>query len=210
MINSLNETRERKLQKSFDDFWNKAFKTNNIKYYERMDLLDIVGLKKIVAQINNIITLQTTLRFVDYLPQDYNSIKEEIKQQIQKVDVNTNGYDIKFNGARSNKISFIAEVKCNIPKELKNTYSFMSQQVQEIKDDLTGLRNSNKDKSAINYCKFMIVLDDDGVKEAMEKIINAFNQSQKKSVVMTLGDKRQLKIQNFNELDNSIVYVVYV
>ena len=165
-------SREDSLKNDFNCFWNSSFGTSNKDYYSKLSIDDLIRLKKAISCINNIITLRTTLSFVDYLEtRDIipSNIAEEIKNDVQSISVNTNGYDVEYS---KNGFKLIAEVKCNIPV---GENCFGVAQINSILNDLDGLIRGKK-KSKISdtgsYFKFMVLLDTNGVKKAMEKIMN--------------------------------------
>ena len=82
--------------------------------YKELTFGELLVLKKDLSNINNIITLQLTLAFIEKLYEDGIIKKEQAKQMIDDVknkSVNANGYDIESTG----NIKIIAEVKCNLP-----------------------------------------------------------------------------------------------
>ena len=156
------ELREDTLKTQFNEFWNTALGTEaeGIDYYSRMDIRDFVGMKQAISNINNIVTLKTTLAFIEYLREqkivsDMDASK--MAEAVQETSANANGFDIEYDNKNGCRI--IAEVKCNIPV---SENAFGAAQLKGIKKDLEGLRNG-KTKSGINdtstYCRFMVLLD---------------------------------------------------
>lgn len=194
-------TRTKTLKDSFNAFWKRVLKkVENEDYFSELSIEDWIELKIALSDINNIITLKATMAFVDTLA-DYGLLSpsnaDVLKEKIDDVSANANGYDVKCN--IDNK-KFVAEVKCNIP--IKNGH-FGANQEKGIQDDIEGLI-SGKSKDKIpdldTYLKFLVVLSDENgsQKAAMEKIIK-----KKKDVLEELP-------QDDKKLSPRKVYVVYV
>jgi len=101
---------------------------------------DIVILKGILHNVNNIATLKTTQLLVERLAGLSDIIKnkkDEILRAINGKSANSNGFDILW----KNGIKFVAEVKCNIPSGGKD--AFGSRQRELILKDLEKLRFGN-------------------------------------------------------------------
>lgn len=130
----------------------------------------LINLKKVLSNINNLITLKTSVAFVDFLC-EINKIESEIAsnviKEINETNANTNGYDIV---CKNGSFPFIAEVKCNIPCGKKGE-KYGAAQIASIKTDLEGLRNGKKKTLEVNlkeYFRFMVVLECDGIDKAIE------------------------------------------
>lgn len=178
--------REQNLKQSFNDFWTSIFK-NKMDYYSFLTMTNLIELKKAVSNINNIITLRTTLGFIDFL---YDKV--QIRNGVTSTNVNTNGYDIDDH-------VFIAEVKCNIPV-YGNSYG--AAQEKSIIEDLDGM-HKGKTKAITNNpktCyKFMVLLDVDGVRASMQNLVNKLSYKH--------------MIEEFNDntkLSKDKIYVVYL
>ena len=139
-------------------------------FYKHLTFKTIINLKKVLSNINNLITLKTSVAFVDFLC-EINKIESEIAsnviKEINKTNANTNGYDIV---CKNGSFPFIAEVKCNIPCGKKGE-KYGAAQIASIKTDLEGLRNGKKKTLELNlkeYFRFMVVLECDGIDKAIE------------------------------------------
>lgn len=194
--------REQKLSNQFNDFWNAALKTSDKDYLSLLSETDLISLKKIVSTINNIITLQTALKFVDVL-RNRNIINKQTRQaiidKIQSTNANSNGYDIEYD---SGKTKIIAEVKCNIPV---GKDSFGAAQRDSIIKDIENLC-SGKTKSKIEdvreFYKFMVILNDNNqAKTAMSKLIKNLQSCHNHNIVELTP--------NINPTLNTI-YIVYI
>ena len=193
--------REEKLKGDFNTFWNNSFSTHLEDYYSKLSLSAFLQLKKAISCINNIITLKTTLSFIDSL-QRRGVVSDEdasaIKEKVQGTSANTNGYDVEYS---DNGHFIIAEVKCNIPV---GGDGFGAAQKRSILKDLDGLADaSKKTKSRIvdsnQYLKFFVLLETDGVRDAMRKIMNGY---------------KQYPLQEFLEdsvrLQTNVIYIIYI
>ena len=139
-------------------------------FYKHLTFKTLINLKKVLSNINNLITLKTSVAFVDFLC-EINKIESEIAsnviKEINKTTANTNGYDIV---CKNGSFPFIAEVKCNIPCGKKGE-KYGAAQIASIKTDLEGLRNGKKKTLELNlkeYLRFMVVLECDGIDKAIE------------------------------------------
>lgn len=186
--------REQNLKQSFNDFWTSIFK-NKMDYYSFLTMTKLIELKKAVSNINNIITLRTTLGFIDFLYDKgiiSNNDKVQTRNGVISTNVNTNGYDIDDH-------DFIAEVKCNIPV-YGNSYG--AAQEKSIIEDLDGMIDGKpKAKTKkINDCfRFMVLLDMDGVRASMQKLVNKLSY---KHIIEEFNDN--------TKLSKDKIYVIYL
>ena len=188
--------REESLKCRFNGFWNKKLGTSGQDYYSRMQIADLIDLKVAVSEINNIITLRTTFRFIEMLSKNGIISSDEAAEMFKSVDTrsaNANGFDVEY---ESDRIKIVAEVKCNIPV---NKDSFGAAQISGIAKDIAGLMGGKRksEKKVADFLKFFVMLrSSDAVEPAMQK----------------LTDKNQdvVKFIPGMPLDNGHVYVVYV
>ena len=146
-------------------------------------------LKKAAGQIDNLVTRALTEKFVDWLyPNNkFNgkmcpAVQNEIKKRILTQSVNANGYDVNYKDAN---VRILAEVKANIPYG-KNKYG--AEQKKGIKKDLEGLING-KAKGGVQpaeigkYLRFMVILEVDGARGAMNNLIKNYKYTGKINIV---------------------------
>ena len=168
--------REQKLSNEFDSVISKVLddKGDNLGegYYKYLKSGTLIKLKKALSDINNLITLKTSIAFVDYLKRIEKvneELAKEIISEINETNANANGYDIVCN----KDFKFIAEVKCNIPC-CNDGKKYGAKQLESIKLDLEGLKNG-KTKSKIEnigeYYRFMVVLECEEIKEAIQDLL---------------------------------------
>jgi hypothetical protein len=132
------------LKAEFNTFWNSFWATNERDYYSEIPLSQMVALKMAVANINNLITLEISIRaakLIGHILKQNDSVISFIIRKVKSVSANCNGYDIEYSG----DAAYICEVKANIPV---NGVTFGAAQRQQIVKDIYGLLNG-KSKSII-------------------------------------------------------------
>ncbi|MBQ6084466.1 MAG: hypothetical protein IJK92_08975 [Bacteroidales bacterium] len=153
-----------------NDLHNYLTTNNNFRNYQdnpkELTFDVMMDLKSVVSDVHNIVTLLTTLKFV-----------ELFKGEKDKVDNNPNakGYDLVY-PSNDNPV-IIAEIKCNKPCGKNN---FESNQIKAIKKDIENLKSEKNtsqilhepdgDEKFIKAIKFMVLLEYTGVKDHMVKI----------------------------------------
>lgn len=163
--------REEKLKLKFNRFFSSKLHLDDKDYYNELTAKDFIELKALLSNINNIITLKLTLRFIDELPFLFNlsnAEKAEIIKKVQAVSPNANGFDIEI----EKPIKLVAEVKGNIP--IKQGVIFGSAQNDGIKKDLRSLKKGKK-KSTTDpdgFYKFMVLPDTEAVRKATDKLLS--------------------------------------
>jgi len=197
-------SRHAALGKEFNDYWQQALHTNE-NLFAQMQIEDFVGLKKAISNINNIVTLLVTERFIDFLQNNHIISDEQARQMHQDVNqthANTNGFDVECDGP----VKIVAEVKCNIPVEAT---AFGAAQEESIMEDIlhltTSKSKSNLTKEQIrDYYKFMVLLDCEHVPECTRKIIGKMQkwEEYKNIIVEEYTPNTPLRIDR--------VYVVYI
>lgn len=202
MKNKAPINREEQLQDSFNLFWNNSLQTTGEDYYSKMSIQDLIALKNCISCVNIIITLKTTLSFVDYILSRgivSRTVAKQMKAKILGTNANANGFDLEYTGKKYN---VIAEIKCNNPIS-HNTFG--AKQNEGIIEDLKGLIEGKSTSTVdVSKClKFMVLLNGDGVKESMRKLIKGYNKDSKLPVI-------ELKEEEDVDLSNDCVYVVYL
>lgn len=174
----------------------------------------LIGLKKLVAGINNTITTKLAVSFVrssivKKLIDDNEKI-EDLVATVQKTDANINGYDIVYLGNIKDDPDangIIAEVKSSIPVKGDK---FGSKQIESIEYDIDALINGKKKKRTLfeneyghlvlsDYYRFLVLLDNPDVKSAVKQLLENYNQK----------DTIEVWPPN-SKLDRKKVYVVFV
>lgn len=145
-----------------------------------------------------------TLNFVKHITKLFNiskNVKETIIKDIQKVNPNTNGFDVEIRAP----IKIVAEVKGNIP--INDGTAFGSAQRNNILKDLKSLKNG-KTKSDINteeFYKFFVLPDTEKTRKALESLLSSLerNNDYKDYSFSVLSDKDSAK-------DKETIYIVFV
>ena len=166
---------------------------------ENISIKDWLVLKKAFKSVNNIITLETALSFVDFL-RERGLISEgqclAAKNVLRSQSANTNGYDVHI---CDDTTKVIAEVKCNSP--VGGTNSFGSNQKDEIIKDLRGLQQRKPKAQNIcvaEYAKFMVLLlECADVIKAMHKLLEKLG---------TITENVSLE----DGLNPELIYIVYI
>lgn len=198
-----NNNKEKKLLKDFKEFLIEFFKNRNVKNMKfddvKLSFKECTDLKDVIKDVNNIATYKVSLLLADEIAKILPKLKTEkrkIKEIIEKKSPNSNGYDIEY----TEKVKFIAEVKCNKPINEGNKYG-SSQQNAMIKDIEYLL---NKSKSKIDYKDYYKFL---GIYkyEKTEDAINSFIKNKEKDL------KGKVKLCKRKEkLDKDKVYIIMV
>lgn len=184
----MNYNREQILKDHFNNFLREKIFLPERDYFSKLSLEDFLELKSVLKEINDIITLKLTLKFVNWL-KNYFTIDEqtyqEIFNKIKSIKPNSNGFDVQIDDVPK----LIAEVKCNIPITKGETYG--SAQRDGIIADLKSLINGKK-KSKINvkdYYKFMVLYDNEKVRIATENLVKLL-ASELKNNIQYFSEKR--------------------
>ncbi len=165
-------SREAEITKTFNLFWQKVFGNRDPKDYAKLlTIEDWIELKKTLSDVNNMITLKVTQAFVDKLQAMgiINKVQANaMKKEVDSIHPNTNGFDVCWD--KKEGVKLIAEVKCNIPVK---PHEFGAAQKNGILKDLKGLKDGKRSfdgENTDNYYKFMVVLDVEGVRDAIKKL----------------------------------------
>ena len=195
----------------------------NFYYLEhrRLNMNQMIKFKKVSNDIDNIVTLMVTYKFLTEIKNTY--LFKNIDIDTVDNDPNTNGYDVTY---PIDKPQIIAEVKCNLPWEGDK---YGSGQIAGIVKDITGLIDKKltskiKDENVFNDAyKFFVVLEDDcgNTKKALTDLYNTIDRG--KGLSNNLPDLRDLltkkgksiydimKEYNGKEpLRTDCIYVVYI
>lgn len=182
--------REEELQLRLNSFLRLNLGLTKDDYYSRLDLDGFLGLKTVLSDINNILTLKVALAFTDWITAHLGLSKasiDKINSQILGTKPNANGYDIEL----TDPVKLIAEVKCNIPINGGNVYG--SAQKNGIAKDINGLING-KNKSSINpydYLKFMVFLDKPEIRKATRHFVK--NMREGKESITFIEDSSKIE-----------------
>ena len=194
-----NYSRRDALEQQFNDFFRESL--NVAEAYQQLSSDQILQLKRVLSNIHNLLTLETTVAFVNRLKADGILSQEQAEKVLGVVNAqhtNANGFDVLCEEPR-----LIAEVKCMLPCEGKNKDRFGAAQRAGLRKDLTALCNGKgkADKVDVTKCaKYMVFLSAQNVKTAMDDVIARWNQT-----------PSSLKIKEYDKsLDPGSIQVVYI
>lgn len=191
-----NKSRYEELIKNISEYFEKEF---NIKLNSGLDVKKLFGLKRVLNNVNNMLTYKTTLAFIEWLEKTdliSHQDKIEVEEKIDGTSPNTNGFDVLI----ENPKKIVAEVKCNIP--INNSTSFGVAQRNGIIRDM-------KDKllKQTDYLKFMVLLNNEKVKFAFCEDKN-FQDILKKNCLKK--NENYAIVDKNTKFDNfSTIYVVF-
>lgn len=130
---------------------------NKKQYFDLLTQDQLIDFKTALSDINNVLTLRTTVSFTNWLSDFFELSELETRKlidQIDKTKPNTNGYDIEL----TSRINVIAEIKCIIPINKGNYYG--AAQRNSILDDAIKLEKGKRIVSdTSNYIKLIGLID---------------------------------------------------
>lgn len=141
-------------------------------FYTALKNEDILELKTVLSDINNLLTYKLTLVAGKWIGTYFKLSSTEINTILEKIDSiepNSQGYDIVINES----IKVIAEVKCNIP--VKGGSKFGSMQSKHLIEDAKKLLNGKRQiPDTSEYLKFLFIINigvrtDNAVNKLLQK-----------------------------------------
>ena len=194
-----NYSRRDDLEQQFNDFFRESL--NVAEAYQQLSSDQILRLKRVLSNIHNLLTLETTVAFVNLLKADGILSQEQAEKVLGAVNAqhaNANGFDV-----LCEEPHLIAEVKCMLPCEGKNKDHFGAAQRAGLWKDLTALCNGKEkadDVDVTKCAKYMVVLSAPNVKTAMDDVMARWNQT-----------SSSLKIKEYDKsVDPGSIQVVYI
>ncbi|WP_289137753.1 hypothetical protein [uncultured Brevibacillus sp.] len=151
--------REVELMGRFNQFVTDKITGIRDDYYSRLSVEDFEDIKTTLKDIQNIITYQTTVHFIDWVGERFPYVKEKYKvylEQVLRTKPSDNGYDLIVTG----EVNIIAEIKCNKP--INNGFKFGSAQKNGIIKDIRGLLEGKSKVKSIDpreSYKFLVIYD---------------------------------------------------
>jgi hypothetical protein len=192
--------REEFLRSRLNAFLSRSFDLPDNDYYARLDIESFLGLKSVLADINNILTLRVSLAFVAWVSARLNlnaQATHELQTTILASKPNANGFDVWLD----HPVAFVGEVKCNVP--INNGSIYGAQQRHGIEKDMTSLLEGKR-KATIDpksCLKFLAFLDRPEIRQANQHLLG----------VSRICRGRLVFVADGTELNrNDIVYGVYV
>lgn len=140
-------------------------------YFSNLKIEDLISLKNVLSDINNLLTLRTSIAAGNWLSDFFNFDENATKSIIDRIDQakpNTNGFDIRI----ESPLKIIAEIKCISPINGKDRYG--PAQWNTILDDVIKLKTGKKEcPDTSNYYKFLFLIDlGERTDRALIKMIN--------------------------------------
>jgi hypothetical protein len=192
--------REDSLRRRLNAFLSRNFDLPEHDYYAKLDADAFIGLKSVLADINNILTLRVSLAFVEWVAARLRldtQAKLELKTMVLEAKPNANGFDVWL----GHPIAFVGEVKCNVPINKGSIYG--AAQRHGIEKDVTALLQGKR-KASINpksCLKFLAFLDRPEIKSANEHLLRVSRICKDKLVFVSDG----IPLER-----HDIVYGIYV
>lgn len=126
-------------------------------FYSALKNEDILELKTVLSDINNLLTYKLTLIAGKWLGSFFSFNKkyqQTILENIDSIKPNAQGFDIVIN----KPIKIIAEVKCNVP--VKGGSKFGAMQTKKLIEDVQKLLNGKRQiLDTSEYLKFLFVIN---------------------------------------------------
>lgn len=156
------------LKEKLNSFLNNLTKSEK-DYYNTFNQSQLLDLKMALSDINNVLTLKTTLAFSNWIADYFNLSNDEhnkLVQEVNRTKPNTNGFDIQIP-----KRKIIAEIKCIIP--INEGFYYGAAQRNSILDDAIKLiKGKRKLPNTTKYIKLIGLIDlDEKTDKAIEKLI---------------------------------------
>ena len=192
--------RNTEIQTRLNEFLVSAFDLPVKDYYGSMNLTKLLGLKSVLADINNALTLQLTLSFVNWISKTLSIpplLTKNLIDEVLNTKPSANGYDVHM----KHGTSFVAEVKCNIP--INGGTKYGAAQKNGIIWDIESLLNGKSKATPIQdqTLKFMVFLDRPAVRAANEHLKHSNSK---------ISEEFRLLGQDEIPNDPKVVYGVYV
>jgi len=147
--------RTENLRERINDFLGRINK-KKADYFGELTSDDLIEFKMALSDINNVLTLKTTLNFTTWLTKYFNVSNDkqiEILKTIDETKPNTNGYDIELPDEK-----IIAEIKCIVPINGGNYYG--AAQRNSILDDAIKLKSGKRNiKDTKDFIKIIGLID---------------------------------------------------
>jgi len=157
-------------------------------YYGQLNAASLLKLKSTLSDINNILTLRVTLAFADWIAGKLlldDQYTAELRDSVLNAKPSSNGYDIKLDYP----VSFVGEVKCNVP--INNGGVYGSAQRIGIEKDITALLNGKTKASIVpeNFLKFIAFLDLPEIRQANAHLVRTSKICKEKLVFLDSADE---------------------
>lgn len=188
------------LRRRINLFLVQAFGLPEEDYFSRLDITNLLALKMALSDINNALTMQLTLSFVDWISSVLRMddvATSKLRETVLKSKPGSNGYDLHFDGP----IPFIAEVKCNVP--INGSQRYGSAQRAGIVKDINALLSGKSKAASVTSetLKFMVFLDIPEVQSANRHFLTSIASPARPVRFIESDDQPS---------DPTVVYIVHI
>jgi hypothetical protein len=178
-------------------------------YFATLKQHDLMELKTVFADINNLLTFQMTIAAVEWICGYFSIAEQERIKIIEKVDKtkpNSNGFDIDI----KEPYPILGEVKCTSP--VNNGEIFGAAQHDSILNDVLGLIEGKGGLDTKNSFKFLFLVDLEGrTKSAIAELIRQTKGKSVKAEKYNAVKRNKIVVLtneiSFNNLDINKVYI---
>jgi len=171
-------------------------------YVSSLSIDQLVGLKSVLTDINNTITLRLTLALARLITTEFQISEQDSEGMIKSIlgtKPNANGYDLDV----KKPVDVIAEVKSTIPINGKS--KFGSNQKSEIIKDLKGLKEGKtKAHTRSDALKLMVLYDHQRVRSATTDLLTNLNVELRNSIQVFESTS------DLHALDKSKIHIIYL
>ncbi len=202
--------RTTELKKKLNGFLKNLTKSDK-DYYSTFNQSQLLDLKMALSDVNNVLTLKTTLAFGHWIADFFNLSNEEHKQIVKEINEtkpNTNGFDIQVS-----KRKIIAEIKCIIPIN-KGFYYGAAQRNSILDDAIKLIKGKRALPNTTKHIKLIGLIDlDEKTDKAIEKLTKpAINIRTEKQLRLDRHDivHKLRVIDNLTQLDELTTEYVYL
>lgn len=169
-------------------------------YYSELSTTQMLSLKSVLSDINNLITLRLAFSLADWICEKFDMLEGDKKiafDTIRSSKPNANGFDIELSVP-----NIVAEIKCNIPINGGKVYG--SAQRNGLQKDIEGLLNgkSKSSKNASESLKFLGLYDTAEVRAATDHFVKHLPENLNRQIII------EPKLSD--TIDNQHVYIVFV
>lgn len=170
----------------------------DVDFYSKFKQEDLIKLKTVLSDINNVLTFKTTITATNWLSDFFKidvKTRKDILKTIDETKPNTKGFDIYI----SEPFRIIAEVKCISP--VNNGGKFGAAQWNSILDDFHKLKNGKGTlPDTSEYYKFVFLLD---LGERTDQAINHLLKVSKGTSEVPLRANRHLVKKHISLLNGT-------
>lgn len=172
----------------------------NRDYFSNLSNNELIRLKSVLTDVNNILTLKATFAFALWMVNFFDlppSVGETLLEKVNRTKPNTNGFDIELPEEK-----IVAEIKCIIP--INGGNYFGQAQKNAILDDAIKLTNGKRSiPDTTDYFKIIGLVDlgertDLAIKDLLVEVKNMSTSDKKRQ-------ERHAIVKNLVFLDDNLM-----